>query len=71
MLRKAALLAVTIVLCACPAALAAFPGRDGVLAVQPLTGGGIELVHANVALSGNSTTLTWSHDGQPRSLQLR
>jgi hypothetical protein len=47
MLRKAALLAVTIVLCACPAAFAAFPGRNGELAVQPLTGGGIELVHAN------------------------
>jgi WD40-like Beta Propeller Repeat len=47
MLRKAALLAVTIMLCCCPAALAAFPGHDGVLAVQPLTGGGIELVHAN------------------------
>jgi hypothetical protein len=47
MLRKAVILGAAILLLASPAALAAFPGRDGELAVQPLSGGGIELVHAD------------------------
>ena len=34
-----------LLLAACPSALAAFPGRNGLLAVQPVSGSGIVLVH--------------------------
>jgi hypothetical protein len=41
--RRLLILTSLLLLCWCPTALAAFPGADGQLAVQPVTGGGIVL----------------------------
>ena len=47
--RRAVLAALAVGLLSSPTALAAFPGRDGELAVQPSSGGGIELVRPDGA----------------------
>jgi hypothetical protein len=54
-----------------PCVLEALYARDdsGMRVVDAAAGTGNAI--ANVVLSGNSTTLTWTHDGQPRSLALQ